>query len=1740
MRDATSAVPPWKNGEFAHDSARGLSVRLFRFLSEFTSLKTKRLKDTAAFPAVFWFKDLPREKEIHTQAWGLLKEEEPWLSVDKPRKPILPQPPQICLNWYDPNGMEDISSEPQLRSTLEDKADEIAASPQVGNGQTRMADAPQVQAAWASYLSNKWRPWKQEVQRWESVQKCYRGLFAILQEQERRGEQYELLVGIGTLLWVDPSGRRVCRPILTARATLSLADGGRIELNPPDDGAEVCLEQDMLDPDQQPPADRQAVIEERVRSLEWIWDRAAVLSILEDWFDYLPVAADSHVSDTLDFTSGASAVPQMALAPVLILRERRSHCILTALKQAEESLRNGVAVPRGIRAICGEYEVESASRESADHGIESVPNEALFPLPANVEQQAILDRLGTRSGVLVQGPPGTGKSHTIINLICHFMAQGKRVLVTSQTPRALRVLQDKFPREILPLVVSLLDEKPESRESLERSVRGILQAIDDPARDPRSLERRIGETWKRRLDLQAELANLLRLQRETREADTCRHKIQGLPYHGTAQQIAMAIESDAPRFDWLCDNAGENAALPLSSIELAELCEELKQLGPQADELARSDFVDPGCLPLPQEFERAVRDWQAAEKESARFTDSRELALWLGSKPVSDLRIFHKLLQQWLLDYGEFAARGDWTTTALRDLAAGRTANWQLLARQTDEAIANIRSSFNPLFEPLIEGARDCSDVQLLADGEDLQRHLKSGGRLGVWLFRDRVVRRTRHLWSCVRVDGRLCHDLSTLEKLTTTLRNRNCLEKIQSDWPIDAHCLSGSLGHRLARLEENLGLLRRLLNWNAIGQKASAYLSNYPNGLPALTSVASMQFLVGSCDAALAVHRAREAEAYLNELASRIDRATASAAAHKTVTRLRQAAQQRDGDAYRHAFDDCAAGFPRHVMACRACALRDRLAAAAPNLASSILEPSIRDVLGPRLHEFEAAWSHGRARAWLERYEAEHSNDDLERRLKKTEAELLGLTARWIADKCWLACLLALRDKPDRQGAMKAWEKTVVKIGCGKGKQVETLRRAARKFLQQCWDAIPAHVMPLYRVAEQFRFDEPEVFDVVIVDEASQTGPEGLLLGFLAKQCIVVGDDKQISPEEGFVDADAARMLIAKHIPDLPFADTLRVGTSLFEQAEIRYQRRLSLREHFRCMPEIIRFSNDLCYRNAPLIPLRQYSADRLVPLVDRFVTDGFREGADSKVINRPEAAAVAKSIVECLEDPRYSGKSFGVICLLGHAQEKLIQQMILDRVGPEPFRDATRRLLCGDPYSFQGDERDIIFLSMVVALNAPFTALTSKKYLQRFNVAASRARDQMWVFHSVREGELNPSCVRRGLLLHMSNNPEMQAPTVDLASVRGQALHARREPGNQPAPFDSWFEVDVFLTLIDRGFRVLPQYPVAGKRIDLVVEDAERRLALECDGDEWHGPETFEADCQRQRVLERCGWQFVRLRGSSFYAQRPKAVDRLVAEITRCGVGTWSCATATSHALDTGEISGRGCLRWLGEPEDQNAKSGPESGWALGDQSTDLSTSEDGRAFDAQQCQLVSDDTSESSRTETRSSSSSLSAPEFSSPTLVDEKCESVIACLREANGSLTAGQLCWRTKLSDVAWPDAERELLRRKILRKDGAGRKARYHLVDERGTSPSAVVPTSSPGAMAGDNDLGGVSAETWFAIAHWARRENMLEPWQRGLAYSLGKRKRSDYPPTEKQLRHGLRILAESRRLGFTEEQAQK
>ncbi|MCI5142740.1 MAG: hypothetical protein D3909_13655 [Candidatus Electrothrix sp. ATG1] len=407
----------------------------------------------------------------------------------------------------------------------------------------------------------------------------------------------------------------------------------------------------------------------------------------------------------------------------------------------------------------------------------------------------------------------------------------------------------------------------------------------------------------------------------------------------------------------------------------------------------------------------------------------------------------------------------------------------------------------------------------------------------------------------------------------------------------------------------------------------------------------------------------------------------------------------------------------------------------------------------------------------------------------------------------------------------------------------------------------------------------EPGFFDVVIVDEASQCGPEALPLLYLGKQILAAGDDKQISPEAVGINREHVQQHMRDYLFDFDYADSFDVDSSLFDHGLLRFGNKVVLQEHFRCMPEIIHFSNTHFYQDDPLVPLRQYLPNRLEPLQAVFVKNGSRQGQGQRIVNQQEAEALVATVARCCHDERYQGKTMGVIVLQGTAQAYLIQELLIKAVGVEEL--GRRKLLCGNSSSFQGGERDIIFLSMVTAPGQKIRALTKAAEQQKFNVAASRAREQMWLFHSVQEKHLRPECLRYKLIRHFYR-PVVQRctgmETNELEKLTTILQRMNRTVENPPAPFQNWLQVDMALHLGKRGYKVVPQYAFAGRKIDLVIQGRQAQLAIACDSDQWQGPEQYNADLEHQEKLERCGWQVFRIRASRYYADPDKALEPLV----------------------------------------------------------------------------------------------------------------------------------------------------------------------------------------------------------------------------------------------------------------------
>jgi very-short-patch-repair endonuclease len=152
--------------------------------------------------------------------------------------------------------------------------------------------------------------------------------------------------------------------------------------------------------------------------------------------------------------------------------------------------------------------------------------------------------------------------------------------------------------------------------------------------------------------------------------------------------------------------------------------------------------------------------------------------------------------------------------------------------------------------------------------------------------------------------------------------------------------------------------------------------------------------------------------------------------------------------------------------------------------------------------------------------------------------------------------------------------------------------------------------------------------------------------------------------------------------------------------------------------------------------------------------------------------------------------------------------------------------------------------------------------------NVAFTRARDEMHVFHSALIHEFamaSGSGVIRDWLEHCA--AVCVKPTTSTQTRFQQT--------------DSEFEAQVIQALNARGIRTIPQYPSAGFFIDIVATKEDSRVAIECDGEVWHLDEHGELrqeDCVRQEILERAGWRVIRVPYRGWLKQPDQHIERII----------------------------------------------------------------------------------------------------------------------------------------------------------------------------------------------------------------------------------------------------------------------
>ncbi|MFC1491760.1 AAA domain-containing protein, partial [Nitrospinota bacterium] len=376
-------------------------------------------------------------------------------------------------------------------------------------------------------------------------------------------------------------------------------------------------------------------------------------------------------------------------------------------------------------------------------------------------------------------------------------------------------------------------------------------------------------------------------------------------------------------------------------------------------------------------------------------------------------------------------------------------------------------------------------------------------------------------------------------------------------------------------------------------------------------------------------------------------------------------------------------------------------------------------------------------------------------------------------------------------------------------------------------------------------------LFDLAIVDEASQSDiPSAIPILFRAKRAGVVGDPFQLTHCSKLSigrDAMLRQRTGIIRIRDLRCAYTESSLYDLF--AGTNDAKPIFLSETYRSAFGIADYSNQTFYGDRLRVATDQ--GKLRVPQGMKSgihwteIAGEIKAGGGSGCICLEEVDEIVQLIHSMLAENNFRG-TLGVVTPF-RQQANRLQDALYG--GEIPYQLLEQACVHVDTaHGFQGDERDVILLSLCAGPDMP---RGSRSFLREtgnlFNVAVSRARA---VLHVVGNREWAKNCG----IHHIQN----------LARERGRIM---REPklGGPWHPHESPWEKKLFEALVDAGLKPVPQYAVSGRRLDLALlrtDDRTVKIDIEVDGDCHRNPDGSrkEDDIWRDIQLQGMGWKVLR----------------------------------------------------------------------------------------------------------------------------------------------------------------------------------------------------------------------------------------------------------------------------------------
>ncbi len=1451
-----------------------LVIDLLTYMEQVEKLK---VKPAFSVPTEYFaahqheLKGLP-EIGFNLQAEG----EDVWLCIPRLKEIQAPDPDEKLAPWITIHKTP--AKAPELKPSIE-----TPTSPEMPDQAKARAE---IRERFDWYIENQWTPWAAaELPRRKTIHR-YNQVFTVQQAIASDGADtpLELVWGIGMALWKkEGKGSTLKCPLITQACEINLnRHTFDLEIRPRNVDARIeldCYAEMEVPGVTQVEAFWKSAMDSttnRVNPFEFSTFEPilkAAVGFLDPSGSYEVLAEDPALpapTDKLKITS----------TWVLFARKRTATIFLEDVKRLKENVKGVTSLPPVIRSfvVHGDEEVR-ARTERFFRGLLSseAPSDAAelyFPLPYNDEQVSIVQKLEHGDGVVVQGPPGTGKTHTIANIISHYLAAGKRVLVSSKGETALTEVISKLPERIRPLAVGLLSNEREGMKQFEHSIQTIASTVTalNPQRSAREISRLEDQVNR----LHSKISQIDCSLRAHAAKHMCSYKFQGR--ESMPEDIARYVVEHEEAHKWMDD------ALPANGMEHLQFDE--RSIGALRQARLRVgkdvDYLD-SSLPVSDDFPTwpdllsLHRDMIKAKDIDARVSDGTILDLIDSTSGTSEnalalLRFLTEraALQEKVTSYSQASLNG--MAKHLADMKPD-----DILLESLLQACCEVES--------LDCARRDLvsKSVVLPAGAEADEDFLSAVGRLkhGKSAFTFPFGKSAaRKLVEEVTVLGFSPEDAEQWEDVTSMIDWRMSTKKCLARW----NSVAGEFG-----LEPQTGELEDAFRHAVQLQVQVVDLCNLVFDYDAKLA-AEIQKVFGERVAArLATERERLVQEIVTCLQFHIDRRNLASTLFRIET-IRQKLIGRKGpivDEIHEFFtstlgnrdeDEIELQKKWHALVSeliRLGSLRPDLDQIA--LVSAEVERSSAPLWAARIRTKAAEadhdpvvpsdWREGMewrcAVALLDSIDVHHQLRKLFEERQTYTTSLARAYQELVAEKCWLN---VFNNSPDSvQQDLKRYLNAIQSMGTGLGLRAMRYRRDAQGAMTRAYRAVPCWVLPQWRVSETIP-SEVGLFDLVVIDEASQSDIWALPVLLRGKKLLIVGDHKQVSPSAVGMAEEKIKDLISRFLLNQPFGSEMTPEKSIYDLASVVFaSNSVMLKEHFRCVPAIIEFSNREFYQN-DIVPLRiPHASERLdPPLIDVYVRGGFRKGD----VNDPEAQAILQEIQAILADPSLDGRTIGVVTLLGTDQAAHVHKLVTTHISPVDI--VKRQIAVGPPPVFQGRERDIMLISMVLA-PGDHSAQNRADQNQRFNVALSRARDREYLFRSVDHTAFADDTLNGRLIRHFREPFRQDARSAKVLRER----------------CESDFERDMFDELVKRGYRVEPQVRCGGFRIDFVVEGREgRRIAVECDGDRFHGPGQWAEDMARQRVLERAGWTFWRCFASNFRRRRTAVLEDLVSTMGELGI--------------------------------------------------------------------------------------------------------------------------------------------------------------------------------------------------------------------------------------------------------------